>query len=125
MHILFELEDNLSIDIEKRDGKTILVFDNDDSRNSVINTYLNYWYDKKQVFSLDKYADDKDPRVKEYRSWRGRFKSNEASFEDGIGQSIAENCQPLLVYLIQDFITPTVSQFSKTSSCINATNSSE
>lgn len=90
MHILFELEDNLSIDIEKRDGKTILVFDNDDSRNSVINTYLNYWYDKKQVFSLDKYADDKDPRVKEYRSWRGRFKSNEATFENGIGQSIAE-----------------------------------
>ena len=90
MQILFELEDKLSIDIEKRDGRTVIVFDSEDSRNSVINTYLNYWYDKKQVFSLDKYSDDKDPRVKEYKSWRGRFKSNETVFEDSIRQNIAD-----------------------------------
>ena len=42
MHILFELEDNFAIDIEKRDDKTVLVIDNEDKRNSVLNTYLNY-----------------------------------------------------------------------------------
>ena len=62
LHILFELEDNFSIDIEKQDGKTVLVIDNEDKRNSVLNTYLNYWYDKKQVFSLDKYSLAKDPK---------------------------------------------------------------
>ena len=90
MHILFELEDNFSIDIEKQNGKTVIVIDNEDSRNSVLNTYLNYWYDKKQVFSLDKYSDAKDPRVIDYRSWRGRFGSNETAFEVEVLQSITD-----------------------------------
>lgn len=84
MHILFELEDYYSIDIEKIDGKACIVFNDKASCNSVLNTYLNYWYDKKQVFSLDEYVDQKDPRLIEYRSWRGRFKSNEVDFENGI-----------------------------------------
>lgn len=88
MHVLFELEDNFSIDIEKQSGKTVLVIDNEDSRNSILNTYLNYWYDKKQVFSLDKYSDAKDPRVIDYRSWRGRFGSNETAFETEVLQNI-------------------------------------
>ncbi|MCR5201376.1 MAG: helix-turn-helix domain-containing protein [Saccharofermentans sp.] len=88
LHILFELEDNFSIDIEKQDGKTVLVIDNEDKRNSVLNTYLNYWYDKKQVFSLDKYSLAKDPNVIDYRKWRGRFGSNEAAFEAEVLQNI-------------------------------------
>ena len=93
MHILFELEDNFSIDIEKQDGKTVIVIDNEDSRNSVLNTYLNYWYDKKQVFSLDKHSDAKDPRVIDYRSWRGRFGSNEFLFENEVLQNISDAYQ--------------------------------
>ena len=88
MHILFELEDNFAIDIEKRDDKTVLVIDNEDKRNSVLNTYLNYWYDKKQVFSLGKYYEANDPRVIDYRSWRGRFGSNETAFEAEVLQNI-------------------------------------
>lgn len=88
MHILFELEDNYSINIEKQNGKTVLVIDNEDYRNSVLNTYLNYWYDKKQVFSLDKYSDPKDPRVIDYKIWRGRFGSNEVDFENSIRENI-------------------------------------
>lgn len=84
MHILFELEDNYLIDIEKIDGKAVIVVDDKASCNSVLNTYLNYWYDKKQVFSLDKHVYYKDPRLIEYRSWRGRFLSNEIGFENGI-----------------------------------------
>ena len=90
MHILFELEDNFSIDIEKQDGKTVLVIDNEDRRNSVLNTYLNYWYDKRQVYSLDKYSDAKDPRVIDYRSWRGRFGSNEVLFENEVLRNIGD-----------------------------------
>ena len=84
MHILFELEDNYLIDIEKVDGKAVIVVDDKAACNSVLNTYLNYWYDKKQVFSVDKHAYYKDPRLIEYRSWRGRFLSNEISFEKSI-----------------------------------------
>ena len=87
MHILFELEDNFSINIEKQNGKII---DDEDSRNSVLNTYLNYWYDKKQVYSLDKYSDAKDPRVIDYRSWRSRFGSNETLFENEVLQNISD-----------------------------------
>ena len=69
MHILFELEDKHTIDIERIGGKTAIIIDDDDMRNNILNTYLNYWYDKRQVFSLDKYSDNKDPRVIEYKSW--------------------------------------------------------
>ncbi len=90
MHVLFELEDKHTIDIERIDGKTAIVFDNDDIRNTILNTYLNYWYDKRQVFSLDKYSDNKDPRVIEYKSWRGRFSSNETDFEKSILQNLKD-----------------------------------
>lgn len=90
MHVLFEIEDKHTISIERIDGKTAIVFDNDDIRNTILNTYLNYWYDKRQVFSLDKYSDNKDPRVIEYKSWRGRFSSNETDFEKSILQNLKE-----------------------------------
>jgi transcriptional regulator with XRE-family HTH domain len=90
MHILFELEDKHTIDIERIGGKTAIIIDDDDMRNNILNTYLNYWYDKRQVFSLDKYSDNKDPRVIEYKSWRGRFSSHETDFENSILQNIRE-----------------------------------
>lgn len=90
MHILFELEDKHTIDIERIDGKTAIIIDDEDTRNNILNTYLNYWYDKRQVFSLDRYYDNKDPRVIEYKSWRGRFSSNETDFEKDILQNIRE-----------------------------------
>lgn len=68
----------------------VLVIDDEDGRNSVLNTYLNYWYDKKQVYSLDKYSDAKDPRVIDYRSWRGKFGSNETLFENEVLQNISD-----------------------------------
>ena len=88
MHILFELEDHYSISIEKQDGKTALIIDNEADCNTVLNTYLCYWYDKRQVFALDKITDFEDPRLEDYRSWRGRFHSNEIAFESGIIRSI-------------------------------------
>ena len=90
MHILFEIEDKHTIDIERIGGKTAIIID-DDMRNNILNIYLNYWYDKRQVFSLDKYSDNKDPRVIEYKSWRGRFSSHETDFENSILQNIRES----------------------------------
>lgn len=37
---------------------------------------------------MDKYSDTKDPRVIDYKSWRGRFGSNEADFENSIRENI-------------------------------------
>ena len=66
------------------------------------NTYLNYWYDKRQLFSLDRYSDNKDPRVIEYKSWRGRFTSNETEFEKGILQNIRDTYNSELAKLTKD-----------------------
>lgn len=90
MHILFEIEDHYLINIEKHDGKTVLVIDDETDCNSVLSTYLNYWYDKRQVFALDKITDFRDPRLKEYKNWRGRFITNEITFENSILQNIAD-----------------------------------
>ena len=85
MHILFELEDNFSINIEKQEGKTVIVIDNEDNRNSALNTFLNYWHDKKQAFDPE---GGNESRAKEYISWRGRFGSNERVFEESIIQRL-------------------------------------
>ena len=85
MQIIFELEDRYSMHMQKIDGKAVLVFDNADKNNSVINTYLNFWYDKRQAFALESGS---DTRLKEYMSWRGRFGSNEKAFEEGIIQKL-------------------------------------
>lgn len=121
IHVLFELEDHHTIDIERIDGKTAIVFDNDDIRNAILNTYLNYWYDKKQVFSLDKYSDAKDPRVIEYKSWRGRFSSHETEFEKGILRNIRDNYNAELKKLTKaktkhcDTVSDLIKMFSKVS----------
>ena len=101
MHILFEIEDKHTIDIERIGGKTAIIIDDDDMRNNILNIYLNYWYDKRQVFSLDKYSDNKDPRVIEYKSWRGRFSSHETYFENSILQNIREAIAMILGYKYQ------------------------
>ena len=81
MQIIFELEDQYKLHMQKIDGKAVLVFDDVERDNSVINTYLNFWYDKRQAFALES---GNEARAKEYISWRGRFGSNEAAFEEGI-----------------------------------------
>lgn len=87
MHILFNLEDHYDMNIEKKDGKTVLVFEPNDSNNSVLNTYLNFWYDKRQALSLDS---GNEARIKDYKSWQGRFKTNETAFEENIKQGISD-----------------------------------
>lgn len=85
MQIVFELEDRYKMHMQKIDGKAVLVFDDMEKDNSVINTYLNFWYDKKQAFALE---GGSEARIKEYMSWRGRFGSNEKAFEEGIIQKL-------------------------------------
>jgi transcriptional regulator with XRE-family HTH domain len=85
MQIVFELEDRYRVHMQKFDGKAVLVFDDVDRDNSVINTYLNFWYDKRQAFAL---GNGNEERAREYVSWRGRFGSNEKSFEEGIIKKI-------------------------------------
>ena len=47
MQIIFELEDRYMVHMQKIDGKPVLVFENLDDDSSVINTYLNFWYDNR------------------------------------------------------------------------------
>lgn len=85
MHILFELEDNHALRLEKIDGKSALIIDDTAENNTVLCTYLNYWYDKRQALSWE---NGNDAHTADYISWRGRFGSNETAFEDGIKQRI-------------------------------------
>lgn len=85
MQIIFELEDRYMVHMQKIDGKPVLVFENLDEDSSVINTYLNFWYDKRQAFAL---GNGNEERAKEYIIWRGRFGSHEKAFEEGIIKKI-------------------------------------
>ena len=85
MQIIFELEDRYLVHMQKIDGKPVLVFENVDDDSSVINTYLNFWYDKRQAFAL---GNGNEERAREYVSWRGRFGSHEKAFEEGIIKKI-------------------------------------
>jgi len=77
-------------DIKENEEVQALISKGNENLGILGYTNLNYWYDKRQVFSLDKYSDNKDPRVIEYKSWRGRFSSHETNFENSILQNIRE-----------------------------------
>ena len=47
MHIFFELEETLDMDVMKKDGKTHLIFDDNNKNIATLISYLNLWLNQK------------------------------------------------------------------------------
>ena len=74
MQVLFLLEEKYGMDIDKRDGKTVLIFDdaNDDIR--VLINYMNLWYAQRKELLSNPYSVT-DDRIRDYEIWKSRLSS--------------------------------------------------
>ena len=67
MYILFELEEDFGLNIEKKNGKTSIVFDDSDKDLEQLISFLTAWKDKK-----DSVSDDPDD-IHDYEVWKSHF----------------------------------------------------
>ena len=75
MHVLFEFEERFGMEIEKRDGKTFLVFDDTNEEILTLISCLNIWTKMRSGFCSG--CGKADPeRMKAYARWKGRFAHN-------------------------------------------------
>lgn len=72
MHALFQLEESLGLDIEKRDGRIYFSFRNDYDENRTLNMFMNLWSDQKKIFLPDPQNVTEEQR-KDYELWKARF----------------------------------------------------
>lgn len=70
MYVLFLLQEDRGMRIQREEGKIHLVFD-ETTNNSKLITYLNFWKNEDSKYSGDEYED-----YKAYQKWKGRFSSN-------------------------------------------------
>lgn len=75
MYIFFELEEQLGMDIERKEGRTCLSFNNNDDSIRDLIIYLNLWINQKT--SLLPNGDDSTKEQKQnYSLWKSKFISN-------------------------------------------------
>lgn len=97
MYVLFELEEQFGMTIEKKDGKTSLVFDDDNYNIESLISYLNMWKNKKDaLMPEDKISyEENQKQLKDYLSWKSHFKSEIEEYyktkEDAINTKYADS----------------------------------
>lgn len=74
MHILFEFEEKLGMDIQRIDGKTHLVFDEKNTDIQELLSYLLVWKNQKQSLAqLSEHGKIPDDVMTKYEIWKARF----------------------------------------------------
>ncbi len=78
MYVLFELEENYGIRIEKGNGKTSIVFDDSDKELEPLTSFLAAWKDKKDSLDSDSGLEKAEKELKkhEYEVWKSHFVSD-------------------------------------------------
>lgn len=69
MYVLFELEEQYGLKIEKKDGKTSIVFDDSDKELETLISFLAAWKDKKDAVS----SDEDEEKQHDYEVWKSHF----------------------------------------------------
>lgn len=75
MQALFLFEEMYEMDIETRDGKTLLVFDNHNQDIRTLITFMNIWRNQKAALLPDT-TNPSFEQEKAYNIWKSRFSSN-------------------------------------------------
>ncbi len=87
MYVLFELEEEYGLKIEKKDGKTAIVFDDSDKDLEPLISFLTAWKDKK-----DSITDDSDEEAQhDYDVWKSHFVSDLKDYYGKKEKEITDN----------------------------------
>ena len=75
MYVLFEFEELFGMNIEKKDGKTILSFDDDNKDIATLITYINMWKNQKAALLPANMEPSREQDIN-YKKWKAKFTSN-------------------------------------------------
>ena len=95
MHILFQFEEAFGMEIEKRDGKTYLIIDDDNNEIRTLITYMNIWRTQKRLLLPDSKNITKE-QMRAYELWKARFAGNTKDYFSSMGKAILEHYKPLI-----------------------------
>lgn len=95
MYAFFELEDKFDINIEKRDGKTCIVFDESNPFCDPLISYMNIWKNQKKAMLPDK-ENANDDQQKKYKLWRSRFFHNVEEYFQEKTDEVCNHYAPLV-----------------------------
>ena len=102
MHVLFEFEERFGMEVEKRDGKTFLVFDDANEEILALTSCLNIWSKLRSGFSSG--CGKADPeRMKAYARWKGRFAQNIDGYCHRIEMQIYDHYKQTLIKMGDDY----------------------
>ena len=116
MQVLFLLEEEYGITIDRSEDKTSITFDNDKKENAKLSSYLYTWYRQRRkldsAVGLDEESDHK--ALLQYDRWKARFpKDNEEYWEDQ-REKIREVYDPIVTELsLSEKEIEKISQFIK------------
>lgn len=75
IHLFFELEENFGMEVDKRNGKIYLSFDDSNNKIRTLITYLNLWQTQKSIMLPDA-KNSTASELTEYEKWKSRFSLN-------------------------------------------------
>jgi transcriptional regulator with XRE-family HTH domain len=96
MYILFEFEEKLGLEVEKKDNKTYLVLDDSNNDISTLITYINLWNNQKKLL-LTNSDSPSEEQIRNYELWKSRFVSNIRDSFTQKNHEIEACYQPLII----------------------------
>lgn len=95
IYLFFELEENLGMTIEKKEGKTALVFDDSNKELTTLISYLNLWKNQKDAMLPDA-ATATEEQKKNYMLWKSRFHKNVTDYYMAKEKAINDYYAPVI-----------------------------
>ncbi len=95
MFVLFELEEKYGIEIEKKDNKTYIVFDDNNKDIETLISYLNIWNNHKNNYLPSNTASSSE-QLDKYNLWKARFVTNIKEFYHSKAKELDDFYNPLL-----------------------------
>lgn len=95
MQILFLFEEKLGMEIERKDGKTHLIFDDNNKDIEKFISYLYIWHSqRKNLTSIDEEIPSDE--VNKYKTWKSRFPKDINSYWDKQLDELDQQYDPLV-----------------------------
>lgn len=95
MYVLFDLEEDLGMHVEKQEGHTALVFDDNNENAMTLISYLNIWSNQRSIL-LSNESVSEDERIKNYSIWKSHFYSYIDNYFKGKTKELKDHYAPII-----------------------------
>lgn len=102
MHALFLFEDSFGMDLEKRGGKTYLIFDDNNQKINTLTTFMNIWRNQRTAM-IPNPGNVTAEQSKAYEIWKSRFAKNIREYFSSKENEISKRYEPLISHAEKNY----------------------